>query len=130
MRTIKAKNGGTINLLEKGETANPNGRPKVPKTIKEFIKTLENEDDEVLIPVEACELITKGGKQYYKLKSSSGHRMAMTAYNKALKGDIRFLDWLTKMGYAGGYEATKQENKNINITPLDIIKELDGDNKR
>ena len=114
-KQVPARNGGTLTRPDKGETMNPNGRPKVPKTIKEFIKTLENEDDEIQIPVESCELITKGGKQYYKLKSSSGHRMAMTAYNKALKGDIRFLDWLTKMGYAGGYEATKQENKNINL---------------
>ena len=28
MRTIKGKRGGSINLLEKGETANPMGRPK------------------------------------------------------------------------------------------------------
>ena len=28
MRQVKAKNGGTLNILEKGETANPNGRPK------------------------------------------------------------------------------------------------------
>lgn len=27
-RAIKGKNGGTLMLLEKGETANPNGRPK------------------------------------------------------------------------------------------------------
>ena len=27
MRTIDGRNGGTLQLLEKGETANPNGRP-------------------------------------------------------------------------------------------------------
>jgi hypothetical protein len=95
---------------------NKNGRPKVPKTVKEFIKGLEHENDEIKIPVEACEIKTIGGQQYYVLKSSSGHKLAMTAYNKALKGDIRYLDWLTKMGYAGGYEATKQDITNKNYT--------------
>ena len=28
MREIKGRNGGTLKVLEKGETANPNGRPK------------------------------------------------------------------------------------------------------
>lgn len=28
MRKVKTKNGGTLHVLEKGETANPNGRPR------------------------------------------------------------------------------------------------------
>jgi hypothetical protein len=28
MREIKGRNGGTLKVPEKGETANPNGRPK------------------------------------------------------------------------------------------------------
>ena len=88
---------------------NRKGRPKVPKTIKEFIQTMEMIDDDIMIPVEACQLTIKDGKEFYKLKGTNGLKMAMNAYNKALKGDIRFLDWITKMGYGGGYIATKQE---------------------
>ena len=115
MKKIKQPHGGALLRLEKGETSNPNGRPRVPKTIKEFIKELENVETDILIPVEACEKIIKGDKEFYKVKNTSGHKMAMSAYNKAMKGDIRFLDWLTKMGYAGGYEPAKTQNQNINI---------------
>jgi len=121
-KIIKQPHGGSLKVLQKGETANPNGRPKVNKTIKEFIKDLENADEEIRIPVEACELKIINDKEYYVLKSSSGAKLAMTAYNKALKGDIRYLDWLTKMGYAGGYEPIKTDNKNTNIE--DILNEL------
>lgn len=89
---------------------NRKGRPKVPKTVKEFIKTLENVKDDVLIPVDACETVKVEGKLWYKIKSSSGYKMAIQAYNRALKGDFKYLDWLTKMGYGGGYEPIKTES--------------------
>jgi hypothetical protein len=41
MKKIKGRNGGTLIKMEKGETLNPDGRPKVPKKLKEFIKELE-----------------------------------------------------------------------------------------
>ena len=108
---------------------NRKGSPDVPKTIKAFIRTLENIDDEIIIPFEACKTIKKDGKKYIKIIGSNGLKMAMNAYNKAMKGDIRFLDWLTKMGYAGGYEATKNENINLNFElPAQIIIEEDGKN--
>jgi len=107
MPIIKMKHGGAIFRAAKGETKNPNGRPKVPKTIKEFIKDLENVKDDIVIPADSCSTVLIKGVKYYKIKNTSGHKMAMAAYNKALKGDIRYLDWLTKMGYGGGYEATK-----------------------
>lgn len=40
MRKIPAKNGGFINLLEKGETANPNGRPPGPNFKTAALKIL------------------------------------------------------------------------------------------
>lgn len=88
---------------------NRKGRPVVPKTIKEFIKSMEMIDDDIMIPVDSCELITKNDQEFYKIKGSNGLKMAMNAYQKALKGDIRFLDWITKMGYGGGYESSKTE---------------------
>ena len=41
MKKIAVKNGGTFNVLEKGETANPNGRPR--KLVSDVIKELENQ---------------------------------------------------------------------------------------
>lgn len=105
---------------------NRKGRAKVPKTIKEFIKSMEMIDDDIMIPVEACQLIIKDGKEFYRLKGTNGLKMAMNAYNKALKGDIRFLDWITKMGYGGGYVATKQEltGENGNSININITKKI------
>ena len=40
MKKIAVKNGGTFNVLEKGETANPNGRPR--KLVSHVIRELEN----------------------------------------------------------------------------------------
>jgi hypothetical protein len=118
------------------ENINKKGRPTIPKTIKDFIKSMEMVDDDILIPVDACEKITKKGVNYYKVAGTNGLKMAMNAYNKALKGDIRFLDWITKMGYAGGYTPTKQEVtgkdgesikiENTEIT--DLIKLLKNEN--
>ena len=88
---------------------NRKGRPVIPKTIKEFLQSMESIDDDILIPVDACVRVTKDDVKYYKVKGSNGLRMALNAYNKALKGDIKFLDWITKMGYAGGYEPIRNE---------------------
>jgi hypothetical protein len=46
MRTVKGGRGGRINILEKGETANPNGRPK--NTYTSLNKTLVKEGYEPL----------------------------------------------------------------------------------
>ncbi len=135
-KIVKQPHGGYIKLQEKGDkSSNPKGRPKIPKTIKDFIKTLENEDDSINISFQAIELILINEEDKKKvdelfteikklckgltLKGSKGNKMAMNAYSRAMKGDIRFLDWLTKMGYAGGYEPikTQNDNKNTDITP-------------
>jgi Family of unknown function (DUF5681) len=45
-RQIKGRNGGTLNLLQKGETANPNGRPrKLPELDKLCAEVLGEEKD-------------------------------------------------------------------------------------
>jgi ABC-type nitrate/sulfonate/bicarbonate transport system substrate-binding protein len=113
MRIIKGGKGGFIHLLEKGETANPNGAPKRPRKLKEFIKELENENDEIVFPAEALEVITRTvegvEKTFYKLKDSKGSKMFLVAYNKAIKGDAKWADFLVKMGFAGGYEPAKSQ---------------------
>ena len=41
MKQVPARNGGTLTRAEKGETANPNGRPR--KLVSDVIKELENQ---------------------------------------------------------------------------------------
>lgn len=114
MAIIKQKHGGAINRIEKGTSGNPKGRPKSPRKLKEFIKELETEDDELLLPFDAIDVVEKNGQQFYRLKNSKGGKMFITAYNRAIKGDAKWADFLVKMGFAGGYEPTKTENKNLN----------------
>lgn len=108
---IKGGKGGMIYPIQKGEVRNRTGQPKQPRKLKEFIKELETEDDELMFPEEAVEIVTKDGKTFYKLRNSKGGKMFMTAYNRAIKGDARWADFLVKMGFAGGYEPTKTDNK-------------------
>jgi len=56
-KKIPGRNGGTLNALEKGETANPNGRPK--NLFKKFIH--ETEADEFSSVVRAMFTKAKGG---------------------------------------------------------------------
>jgi hypothetical protein len=123
MPMIPQPHGGAIKIPEKGTSANPNGRPKRPRKLKEFIKELENEDDELLLPFDAVEVVEKNGQTFYRLKNSKGGKMFITAYNRAIKGDAKWADFLVKMGFAGGYEppnkspedTTKEVNVNINF---------------
>jgi hypothetical protein len=130
MPIVKQPHGGAIFQAKKGETKNPNGRPKVPKKLKEFIKELENEDDQIAFPFELVEFIPHDKKDkervnelfeevrslckgiYYK--NSKGAKMFLTAYTRALKGDVRWAEFLVKLGFAGGFEPIKTENKNKN----------------
>jgi len=41
MKQVPARNGGTLTRPEKGETANPNGRPR--KLVSDVIKELDNQ---------------------------------------------------------------------------------------
>lgn len=121
---VPAKNGGRIFRPKKGQTMNPNGRPRLPKKLKDFIKELETENDELLFPEEDIQIVEKEGKKFYKLKNSKGSKMFITAYTRAIKGDARWADFLVKMGFAGGYEPVKTENLNKTLNIDDVLSEL------
>jgi hypothetical protein len=103
MRVNNLKN--QVKFTKNDPRINKKGRPKVNKTFKQFFSELENVEDDIIIPVESCELIIKDGKKFYKVLGTNGLKMAMNAYNRALKGDIKWIDFIVKMGYAGGYDA-------------------------
>ena len=128
MALIPQPHGGAINRFEKGKSGNPAGLGafKKPKKLKEFIKELENEDDEIIFPAEAIEVIEKDGATFYKLRNSKGSKMFLVAYNKAIKGDAKWADFLVKMGFAGGYEPAKsQVDQNVTAVGLkDVLDDL------
>jgi hypothetical protein len=150
MITVKQPHGGAIKLAEKGDRLSP-GRPKSPRKLKEFIKELENEDDQINFSFDLVELIPNDKKDkervnelfeevkslckgiYYK--NSKGAKMFLTAYKRALKGDVKWAEFLVKMGFAGGFEPTRVHNGTVDkngelITPqetkITIIKNYNG----
>lgn len=77
MRTIKGKRGGYINLLEKGETANPRGRPKGHQNTATRMKKLFE-----LVDTDKNPLTGKDEK------FTGAELLDMALFKKALKGDV------------------------------------------
>jgi hypothetical protein len=77
MRKVKGGKGGEIHLLEKGETANPNGRPKGARNratiVREWLETMES----------YVNPITKE-----KERLSQADIITLALINKARKGDV------------------------------------------
>ncbi len=77
MRKVKGGKGGEIHLLEKGETANPNGRPKGTRNratiVREWLETMES----------YVNPITKE-----KERLSQADIITLALINKARKGDV------------------------------------------
>ena len=77
MRKIKGKRGGSINVLEKGETANPQGRPKGSQNTATRMKRL-------------FEMVVKDMNPFTgKEETFTGSELLdMALFKKALKGDV------------------------------------------
>ena len=56
MKKVEGKNGGTLNAMEKGETLNPNGRPK--KSFALLNETLKKEGYEAVTKTQFIEAYT------------------------------------------------------------------------
>jgi len=126
MIIITPKHGrGQLNVLQKGETANPNGQPRKPKGLKEFIKAMENEDDEIIMPANQVEFFTKNGEDLVKFKNFKAGKLFASLLQHSMKGNMKALDILIKMGFAGGYEPVKQQIEQTNITAKELIDELE-----
>ena len=49
MRKTKGRNGGTLNSMEKGETANPKGRPKKIPELTTLLSNIKESDYQAII---------------------------------------------------------------------------------
>lgn len=74
MKDVKGRNGGTIKQAEKGETANPNGRPKGTQNFKTVLQKL----------LDAEITVTEAGQ---KLKISTREALLMKMVRDALTSD-------------------------------------------
>jgi len=110
MKTIIPKHGkGKLTMYEKGETGNRKGRPKQPLKLKEFIKMMETEDDEIIMSVDQVEFFTKDGEEFVKFKNFKAGKLFASLLQHSMKGNMKALDILIKLGFAGGYEPVKSE---------------------
>lgn len=77
MKKVTVRNGGTFNVAEKGETANPNGRPKGTRNratiVREWLETMES----------YVNPITKE-----KERLSQADIITLALISKARKGDV------------------------------------------
>lgn len=99
---IKGKNGGTLQRLNKGETGNPNGRPKkLPELDKLLADVLGEEKDGVT----AAEAILKALRL------------------KAAKGDVRAIEVMLDRAYGKAqqtisHEGTQPTTVNFNFADM------------
>lgn len=77
-RTIKGKYGGTLTPMQKGETLNPNGRPKKLPDLAELMALVMGEE--------------KDGK-------TAAQAILMALRAKATKGDVRAAQLLFERGW-------------------------------
>lgn len=94
MRKIKGKNGGTLTAMEKGETLNPNGRPKKLPDLHVILAEVLGEE--------------KDGKT-----AAQAILMAMRA--KAAKGDTKAAQFLFERGYGRPMENEGQASEMVII---------------
>lgn len=121
---------GKLNILQKGETANPNGRPRaLPKTIKDIIKSFDTAEEDIKFSENVVEKVVENGKVFYKIKGSSGQKLILSIWQKAMAGSIPHLDYLTKMGLAGGYEPTKTEQVGDKLDNTTFVVEVKSINE-
>ena len=124
----KGKNGGTIYPQGKGNKLGKlGGRPKQPRKLKDFIKQMETEDSELVLPAEKVEIIEKKGKKFVKFKAFQAGKLFASLLQHSVKGNMKALDILIKLGFAGGYEPIKTENENKN-TDTDKQAEIEAMN--
>lgn len=94
MRKIAGRNGGTLHVPEKGETANRNGRPKKLPDLQIILAEVLGEE--------------KDGK-------TAAQAILMALRAKAAKGDVRAAQLLLERGYGKPMENEGQASEMVII---------------
>lgn len=104
MKLIKQPHGGAIVRPAKGETANPNGRPKGVKNLATIVRELEAEDfDWAKIPIKQ--------KDAAQAIGSPWRAIVFTAIGMAMSGNVKAMEWLRKSGYGDKLDITTAGDK-------------------
>ena len=119
-KQVKQAHGGALNILQKGETANPNGRPKkFLSTLKEQGYKLSEVNDaiQVLMSMTIDEL----EEAYKNPNATILEKTVANALNKSLqKGSLYSLDTLMNRVYGKPKETVTQE-LNINTVKVNVV---------
>ena len=102
MEKMPGRNGGTLNRLSKGETANPNGRPKKLPELDVLLADVLGAEDETGMRSEAREVLNALLKQ-------------------AKKGNVNAATAILNRAYGMPVQRTENKNYDIAVSAPDII---------
>jgi hypothetical protein len=95
LRKVKGRNGGTLHVLEKGETANRKGQPLSFKAL--LLDILENKEEYVII--KDAELLDENNKPTgervtIRYKAPTKDKIMLAWTKKATSGDLKAIDMI------------------------------------
>jgi hypothetical protein len=103
---VPAKNGGTLTRPAKGETMNPNGRPKSPKSLKDAINAIKNSDGEIVF--DKFKLFKdEDGVEKVRVNVPNSEKLALVWIGQALKKP-QFAEIINKI--TGDYAPIKTQD--------------------
>ena len=119
-KKVKQAHGGALNILQKGETANPNGRPKkFLSTLKEQGYKLSEVNDAIQVLMSMT--IEELEEAYKNPNATILEKTVANALNKSLqKGSLYSLDTLMNRVYGKPKETVTQE-LNINTVKVNVV---------
>jgi hypothetical protein len=108
VKKITVKNGGTFNALEKGETANPNGRPKGSKNRSTILRKWLEAKEKIKNPI-------TGAEEQVTVEDA----VILALISKARKGDVAAIREILDSNYG---KLTDKLDLN-NVTPTIVVSE-------
>ncbi len=106
-KQVPAKNGGTLTRPAKGETMNPNGRPKTPKSLRDAIEAIKKSDGEMIFASYKIFVDPEDGKEKVKVIVPNSEKLALAWMNQSIKKP-QFAEIINKI--TGDYAPIKTQD--------------------
>jgi len=110
MRKVKGGKGGEIHLLEKGETANPNGRPKGSKNRSTILRKWLEAKEKIKNPI-------TGAEEQVTVEDA----VILALIGKARKGDVAAIREILDSNYGKLTDSLSIETSDIKKTVSDLF---------